>query len=140
MWRGKSGIRAGERPAPHPYGRSLHHCPHTRPWTACVGLHVQAERARPQRPADPFRSVSSPAAQGPSMPPSPPHSATATFDREDSKIMSPTDSELVSHLICPEAEADAGHGLAEPNRDTFARRGFARMCCGRSDRSCLITD
>lgn len=80
------------------------------------------------------------------MPPRMPPPHSTAFDREDSKIMSPTDkkeptdSELVSHLICPEAEADAGRGLDEPNRDTFSRRGFVRMCCGRSDQSCLITD
>lgn len=75
-------------------------------------------------------------------PDAPSHSVALTFDREDLEIMYPVDRELVSNLICPQAEIDAVQGLEEFNTDMFFQQKFTGMCYGRiaNYQSCLIAD
>lgn len=75
-------------------------------------------------------------------PDAPLRSAALTFDREDLRIMYPADRELVSNLICPEAEIDAVQGLQKFHADVFFQQKFAGMCYSRiaNYRSCLIAD
>jgi len=56
----------------------------------------------------------------------PPHMAALTFDREDLQIIYSADGELVSKLICPEAETDAVHDL----RGLIQTRSFNRTSPG----------
>lgn len=112
MYKEKPRIKAAEWQAPNPYTQSamasLHHCPHIYmcPLTACVGSYLWHKQS--MAATDPFLISNLPATQ---CPDACLHSAALTFDREDLQIMYPADRELVSNLICPEAEIDAVQSL-----------------------------
>lgn len=82
------------------------------------GLVFVAQATPTTAATDPFLFSNLPAMQRPDARL---HSAALTFDREDLKIMYPADRELVSNLICPEAEIDDVQGLEKSNTDMFFR-------------------
>lgn len=140
----KPRIKAAEWQAPNPYTQSvmasLHHCPHIYVSPDSMRGLVFVAQASPSTVAtDPFLLSNLPATKRPDAPP---HSAALTFDREDLEIMYPADRELVSNLICPEAEIDAVQGLEKFNADVLFQQKFTRMCYSRiaNYQSCLITD